>query len=113
MGNLRERYNAKARKSRPGKRSKHSHNSGDVDTQATVDPNADIVAPKSKEQREADRRERLRQEVSLRLRHLMEPYIESLRIYQLMEKQAQSKFTSKKKKRLEKYIVCYTCMYAR
>ena len=65
MGNLRERHNAKARKSRPGKRPKHSHNSGDVDTQTTIDPNADIVTQKSKEQREADRRERLRQEVSL------------------------------------------------
>ena len=112
MGNLRERHNAKARKSRPGKRPKHSHNSGDADTQTTIDPNADIVNPKSKEQREADRRERLRQEVSFQLKNLVEQYTETLRIYQLMEKQAQSKFTSKKKKRLEKYIVCHARMYA-
>lgn len=64
MGHQRERFNAKGRKSsRPTKRSKHAHNLDDS-MQSNADPNADIVVPKTKEQKEADRRERLRQEVS-------------------------------------------------
>ncbi|KAL5482731.1 ECM16 [Sanghuangporus weigelae] len=86
MGHLRERFNAKARRfSRPAKRTKHTHPA--VEPAPAVennDPNAIIHVPKSKEQKDQERRERMRQE--------------------LLEQQANSKVTSKKKRRLEKYI---------
>lgn len=63
MSHLRERYNARARKSsRPAKRAKHSHNVGEA-VAANNDPNVEIHIPKSMEQKDAERRERLRQEV--------------------------------------------------
>lgn len=60
-----EKYNAKARKSssRPTKKAKHAvAKEGNVDT-IEADANASIITPKTKEQKEADRKERLRQEV--------------------------------------------------
>ncbi|KLO14778.1 DHX37 protein [Schizopora paradoxa] len=87
MGHLRERYNAKGRQSSSGrakKRVKH----GASTTESTYDQagsNEPIVLEvKSQEQKELDRRERLRLEV--------------------LEQQKNSKLTSKKKKQLEKYI---------
>lgn len=65
------RYNAKARGSvAGGKKSrvkgKAPDRGGDVDgfsTAMEVDPNAEIVQPKTKEQKEQDRKERIREEV--------------------------------------------------
>ncbi|GLB38537.1 putative helicase associated domain (HA2) Add an annotation [Lyophyllum shimeji] len=54
-----------------------------VSEPAQVDPNASILAPKSKEEKDKERREKLRQELAA---------------------QSESKWSSKKKKRLEKYI---------
>ncbi|KAL5524621.1 ECM16 [Sanghuangporus sanghuang] len=86
MGYLRERFNGKARRSsRPAKRAKHSHPAVEpAPATENNDPNALIHVPKSKEQKDQERRERMRQE--------------------LLEQQANSKVTSKKKRRLEKYI---------
>ncbi|KAI5122781.1 hypothetical protein M0805_000125 [Coniferiporia weirii] len=82
MGHLRERHNAKGRQStRPTKRAKLAHQ---TEPSGDTDPNVDIHVPKSKEQKEEERRERIRQE--------------------LLERQSKSKITSKKKRRLEKYI---------
>ena len=53
-----ERFNARARvSSRPKKRAKLSHKNEENDT------NTDIHVPKTQEQKDEDRRERLRQEV--------------------------------------------------
>ncbi|KAG7088421.1 hypothetical protein E1B28_012416 [Marasmius oreades] len=77
----RERYNAKARKSQSGS---HKRKNGKHPVpEATTDANDLIHVPKTKDEREADRKEKLRQE--------------------LLE-QSSSKWNSKKKKRLEKYI---------
>ena len=63
MGHLRERFNAKARKSsKPAKRAKHVHDTSDT-AGGSEDPNAEIHVPKGKEVKDAERRERLRQEV--------------------------------------------------
>ncbi|KAH8114512.1 P-loop containing nucleoside triphosphate hydrolase protein, partial [Phellopilus nigrolimitatus] len=80
----RERHNARGRQSsRPAKRAKLSHQPETAEVSKN-DPNADIHVPKTREQKEEERRERLRQE--------------------LLDQQSNSKFTSKKKRRLEKYI---------
>ncbi|KZT73805.1 P-loop containing nucleoside triphosphate hydrolase protein [Daedalea quercina L-15889] len=84
----RQRYNARARQSTVGgsshKKKGKRKSSGVQDKNATDEnPNAEIVAPKSDEQKELDRREKLRQE--------------------LLSEQ-NMKANSKKKKRLEKYI---------
>ncbi|KAL5520124.1 hypothetical protein ACEPAG_1784 [Sanghuangporus baumii] len=86
MGHLREGFNAKARRSsRPAKRTKHTHPAVEfTPVTENSDPNVLIHTPKSKEQKDQERRERMRQE--------------------LLEQQANSKVTSKKKRRLEKYI---------
>ncbi|TDL22216.1 P-loop containing nucleoside triphosphate hydrolase protein [Rickenella mellea] len=82
MGHLRERFNAKARQSSVHrKKTKHHSNGTEKDT--VQDVNAETLVPKTKEQKEEDRRERVKQEIL---------------------RQSESKFTSKKKKRLEKYI---------
>ncbi|KAJ3854045.1 P-loop containing nucleoside triphosphate hydrolase protein [Lentinula lateritia] len=83
----RERYNSKARqataggskkKGRIGKRSPHIN-----DETQDLDPNALFHAPKTNEEKELDRKRKLKQELVA---------------------QSESKWTSKKKKRLEKYI---------
>ncbi|THH11168.1 hypothetical protein EW145_g835 [Phellinidium pouzarii] len=82
MNHVREKYNARARQSsRPTKRAKLSHR---CEVAVEIDPNADIHVPKTKNQKEEERRQRLKQE--------------------LLEQESKSKFTSKKKRRLEKYI---------
>ncbi|GJE85929.1 ATP-dependent RNA helicase [Phanerochaete sordida] len=82
--NARERHNAKARQSTAGQRKKGKRKAKpSLAKEANYDPNAELIVPKSEEQKELDRKERLRQE--------------------LLEQQ-DSKVNSKKKKRLEKYI---------
>ncbi|KDR82679.1 hypothetical protein GALMADRAFT_1347828 [Galerina marginata CBS 339.88] len=81
----RDSYNAKARHSTAGSRKKgkpkKQNQSGHHVEQS--DPNASIILPKDKEHKETERKERLLRELSA---------------------QSDSKWTSKKKKRLEKYI---------
>ncbi|KAF8917814.1 P-loop containing nucleoside triphosphate hydrolase protein [Mucidula mucida] len=77
----RERHNAKARQSTAGSRKKGKMRKHSSPTD--VDPNAAILVPKTAEERELDRKEKLRQE--------------------LLE-ESNSKWNTKKKKRLEKYI---------
>lgn len=65
MKQVRERYNARARQSCPGslkkgKRSRHAPTA----SAETADPNAEILPPKSREQKDKERKERLVQEVS-------------------------------------------------
>ena len=64
----RQRYNAKARQSTVGgsshkKKGKRKLQEPPPQDASEVDPNAEIVVPKSEEQKELDRREKLRQEV--------------------------------------------------
>ncbi|KAI5986162.1 P-loop containing nucleoside triphosphate hydrolase protein [Pisolithus albus] len=84
------RHNAKARQSTAGSRKKGKkkrNESSDTSHLAVVadspDPNADIITPKSKEQKDDERKERALKELVA---------------------QSESKVSSKKKKRLEKYI---------
>ena len=60
MRQVRERYNARARHSRPGSLKKGKR----TVLAETPDPNAEILVPKSREQKEKERKERLVQEVS-------------------------------------------------
>ncbi|KAJ3556480.1 hypothetical protein NM688_g2004 [Phlebia brevispora] len=84
MDHKRAVRNAKARQSTGGQRKKgRKHTKSDASATTEHDPNAVIIVPKSEEQKERDRRERLRQELI---------------------SQSESKINSKKKKRLEKYI---------
>ncbi len=62
--NRRERHKAKARQSTAGQRKKRKHSTGAASLDPEHDPNAVIIVPKSEAQKELDRRERLRQEVS-------------------------------------------------
>ncbi|KAJ4482133.1 P-loop containing nucleoside triphosphate hydrolase protein [Lentinula aciculospora] len=82
----RERYNAKARQATAGgskKRRKVKQTTLVGDNAQDADPNALFHTPKTKEEKELDRKEKLRQELTA---------------------QSESKWTSKRKKRLEKYI---------
>lgn len=63
MHTPRERHNAKARQSTAGQRKKGKRKATSIVKDPDYDPNAEIIAPKSEEQKELDRRERLRQEV--------------------------------------------------
>ncbi|KIP08553.1 hypothetical protein PHLGIDRAFT_29519 [Phlebiopsis gigantea 11061_1 CR5-6] len=84
MNNAHERHNAKARQSTAGRRKKGKRKAPyTMIKEPKHDPNSDIIVPKSEEQKELDRRERLKQELL---------------------SQSESKGNSKKKKRLEKYI---------
>ncbi|KZT19476.1 P-loop containing nucleoside triphosphate hydrolase protein [Neolentinus lepideus HHB14362 ss-1] len=76
----RERYNAKARQSSAGS---HRRKGKRVIKTEGDDTNAEIVQPKSKSQKESEREERMKQE---------------------FEVHSESKMSSKKKRRLEKYI---------
>ncbi|KAF8908975.1 P-loop containing nucleoside triphosphate hydrolase protein [Gymnopilus junonius] len=80
----RESYNAKARQSTAGSRKKGKIRKGDKPQEPEdYNPNAAIITPKSQEQKETERKEKLLQELAA---------------------QSDSKWTTKKKKRLEKYI---------
>ncbi|KAF9220938.1 P-loop containing nucleoside triphosphate hydrolase protein [Gyrodon lividus] len=84
MRQVRERYNAKARQSSAGSRNTGKRRQDAVAASTEPpDPNADIVVPKSKEQKEKERKMRLVQELAT---------------------QSETKISSKKRKRLEKYI---------
>ena len=67
MNRTRERFNAKARQSTAGshkKKGKRPNKGGDSSgTQESSNPNAEIVVPKTEEQKELDRKEKLKQEV--------------------------------------------------
>ena len=103
MNNTRERYNAKARQSTAGHRKKGKRKALPATvTEPKYDPNSDIIVPKSDEQKELDRRERLKQEVRMYAGHIS-PVHSHLSLKLLS--QSESKGNSKKKKRLEKYIV--------
>ncbi|KAJ8518483.1 hypothetical protein ONZ45_g4442 [Pleurotus djamor] len=78
MGHTRPRFNAKARQSTAGKTRKHKRQ--EIDTQ---DSNAEIIALKSQEDKERDRKERLKLQIIV---------------------ESESKWNTKKKRRLEKYI---------
>ncbi|KAI0697135.1 P-loop containing nucleoside triphosphate hydrolase protein [Cytidiella melzeri] len=81
---VRQGYNAKARQSTAGSRKKGKRKTKLIDiAEREHDTNAEVVARKSDEQKELDRRERLREELLA---------------------QSESKFSTKKKKRLDKYI---------
>ncbi|KAF8630939.1 hypothetical protein AX17_005296 [Amanita inopinata Kibby_2008] len=83
---VRETNNAEARQSMAGSRKNGKLKTKQAQSQSQEqqnDPNAEILTPKSKEQKEVDRKEKLKAELIA---------------------QSDSKWTSKKKKRLEKYI---------
>lgn len=63
MPPVRERYNAKARSSSAGSHKKGKRKEKSSDASQQQDPNADIVVPKSADQKNEERKERLRQEV--------------------------------------------------
>ena len=67
MNRTRERFNAKARQSTAGshkKKGKRQNKGRDsLGTQESSNPNAEIVVPKTEEQKELDRKEKLKQEV--------------------------------------------------
>src|SRR5258708_563789 len=99
----RESYNSKARQSTAGTRKKGKRkrvSRSEVEEPANC--NADIITTKTKEEKEIERREKLLQEVYL-------VFELSSQFHQLYSPQlasrSESKWTSKKKKRLEKYIV--------
>ncbi|KAJ3747262.1 P-loop containing nucleoside triphosphate hydrolase protein [Lentinula detonsa] len=82
----REQYNGKARRATAGgsrKKGKVKRNSLAIDKAQDSDANALFHTPKTKEEKELDRKERLKKEFIA---------------------QSESKWTSKKKKRLEKYV---------
>ncbi|KAI0926970.1 hypothetical protein AcW1_007657 [Taiwanofungus camphoratus] len=84
MDRSRQRYNARARQSTAGShKKKGKRKSKQIDQSEQPDPNAEIVMPKMLEQKELDRKEKLREELLA---------------------QSESKANSKKKKRLDKYI---------
>jgi ATP-dependent RNA helicase DHX37/DHR1 len=100
---LHELYNSKARQSTAGARKKGKLKRGSrSEAEEPADCNAAIITPKTKEEKEIERKEKLLQEVYL-------VFELCSKFYQLsspqLASQSESKWTSKKKKRLEKYIV--------
>lgn len=66
MHHTRERHNAKARQSTAGQRKKGKRKAGSTDTrEPDHDSNLEIIIPKSEEQKELDRRDRMKQEVRI------------------------------------------------
>ncbi len=66
MYHPKERYNAKARQSSASHKKKGKRKKGGADDSTHIqefDVNAEIIVPKSQEQKEEDRKERLKQEV--------------------------------------------------
>ena len=99
------RHNAKARQATGGsrKKGKRRTKSAVAPGEPEQDSNALIIVPKSEAEKELDRREILKQEVCS---HVVETsnILPNDRLPQLIA-QSESKVNSKKKKRLEKYIV--------
>lgn len=66
MHHTRERHNAKARQSTAGQRKKGKRKAGSTEIrEPDHDPNSEIIIPKSEEQKELDRRDRMKQEVRI------------------------------------------------
>ncbi|KAL0069776.1 putative ATP-dependent RNA helicase DHR1 [Marasmius tenuissimus] len=78
----RERYNARARQSQAGSHKRKKKSQAPVQ-ETSADPNSLVHIPKTKEEKETDRKDKLKQELI---------------------DQSNSKWNSKKKKRLDKYI---------
>jgi ATP-dependent RNA helicase DHX37/DHR1 len=104
MNAPREKHNAKARQSTAGQRKKGKRKASSTIKEPDHDPNAEIIALKSEEQKELDRRERLRQDV--RVIRAEPLHILIIRFLRQLIAQSESKINSKKKKKLDKYIVC-------
>jgi ATP-dependent RNA helicase DHX37/DHR1 len=103
-----ESHNAKARQSTAGsrKKGKVKQKRDDVNqaqAESSPDPNAEILIPKPKEQKDLERKERLRAEVC---GWTILCYVSLIASSIKLIAQSDTKWTSKKKKRLEKYIVC-------
>jgi hypothetical protein len=94
-----ERFNAKARRSSSTASSHKGGKQRRLKRHSVVDTNPEILSRKSTEERELDRREQLKKEVSVYVLHVALSYP-----MQLLS-QSQSKASSKKRKRLDKYIV--------
>lgn len=114
MDRKRERYNSKARQSVAGgsshkkrrRRGTKGPTGGDPSgppTEALTDPNAEIISLKSLEQKEIERKERIRQQVRARFCLHDCPHPNSA-IHQLAI-DADTSLSRKKRKKLEKYIV--------
>jgi len=100
---LHELYNSKARQSTAGRRKKGKLKKGlRFEAAEPAECNAVMLTTKTKEEKEIERRENLLQEV-----HSVFEFVP--KFYQSyppqLASQSESKWTSKKKKRLEKYIV--------
>jgi ATP-dependent RNA helicase DHX37/DHR1 len=93
-------HNAKARKATSGSRKKGK---AKKQTGSIEDTNVDILVTKCSEDK-LERKEQLLQEVFESF-HVSHHLNEMLRLSQLAS-QSESKWNSKKKRRLEKYIVC-------
>ena len=96
-------YNARARQSTAGQRKKGKRVEKLKPEESGHDSNAAILVPKSDEQKEQDRRERLRQEVCWC--GTFDCWSQGILFFSQLLAQSESKFNSKKKKRLETYIV--------
>ena len=118
MDRKRERYNSRARQSTAGgashkKRKRKSANGpiggGAAETPVAVisDPNAEIINLKPLEQKELEKRERVRQQVrTLFPLRRCPSRLPSLPVTCQMTIDADTSHSRKKKKKLEKYIVC-------
>ncbi len=96
---VREPYNAKARQSTTGPRNKGKKRKTKAELTAESNPNAEILLPKSKEEKKKE--ELLREVLPLPL--LVHSGLPTV-LFQL-KVQSDSEWTSKKKRRLENYIV--------
>ena len=93
-------YNDKARGSTAGGRKGKRRNQPSKQT----DPNVTIHVPKTTEERQMEKKERMKQDVCLFSMSLFQ----SINCSTKLVAQSDSKMNSKKKKRLEKYIVSAT-----
>ena len=101
-GPVRESYNAKGRQSTAGSRKKgKKRKDKSQKSEPQEDSNVNILTPESKEDKETTKKKKLLEEVhtSYFLKVLV------TRPFSQLAAQSEAKWTSKKKKRLEKYIV--------
>ncbi len=104
MDRSRPRFNAKARQSVTGSHKRKGRQSKQPNiAEEQSNPNAEIVVSKTEEEREVDRKEKLKQEVS-GSSFAFWLLADGSPCGQLLA-QSTSKASSKKKKRLDKYIV--------
>jgi hypothetical protein len=101
-GPVREAYNAKGRQSTAGSRKKGKIRKDKTQKNGPQeDSNADILTPESKEEKETAKKKKLLEEVQTFYffkKLLTKPFSQ-------LAAQSEGKWTSKKRKRLEKYIV--------